>query len=183
MNHTAKSYPLELGMPPGVVGCLQMLMAHPSDYIIDELWTRLHKLYVSCDYDGTRVRPRLRGGRLAPDIRTGAGHAARDANLGDGAGGVWGLRASARRVLRPAEGGAQVGTRCWETGGFTAMHVRQAQLFKRLHCCDHALSDDIIDDFSYMPPLNLKKVPTEATIAVPVDHPQRLPAQHQGHPL
>lgn len=56
MNHTATSHPLELGMPPGVAGCLQMLMAHPSEYVIDELWTRLHKLYVSCDTGGSRVR-------------------------------------------------------------------------------------------------------------------------------
>jgi hypothetical protein len=62
-------------------------------------------------------------------------------------------------VLRQTEGGAQVGTRCWETGGFTAMHVRQAQLFKRLHCCDDFSSDDIIDNFSYMPPHSLRKVP------------------------
>jgi hypothetical protein len=77
MNHTATSYPLELGMPPGVAGCLQMLVAHPSEYIIDELWTRLHKLYVSCDSGGSRVRLCLGSGRLAPAIRT-AGNTARD---------------------------------------------------------------------------------------------------------
>ena len=130
LNHTAKSYPLDLGMPPGVTGCLQMLMCSPSEYITDELWTRLHKLYVSCDSDGSRVR------------------------LARWAGAV----TVAPRGLRRERGGVQVGTRCWETGGFTAMHVRQAQLFKRLHCCDQATSDDVIDNFSYMPPVTLKRV-------------------------